>query len=219
MSTLQFIERPAVGTPRGLVVLLHGVGADEASLWPLAQALPQDLHVVLARAPLAVGPGMHAWFPVRFTQQGPQIDPQQADASRRLLIEFIARQQARLGVAPSRTLVAGFSQGGIMSASVALTAPASVSGFGILSGRILPEIEGGIPADIARHDLHGLVLHGRHDSKLGYFFAKRARQRLQHFGVAHTLKSYDADHELTAPMRADFIDWVQTRLPALDPVA
>ncbi|MET0290369.1 MAG: phospholipase, partial [Pseudoxanthomonas sp.] len=77
--------------------------------------------------------------------------------------------QQRLGIAPAKTLVAGFSQGGIMSASVALTSPGSVAGFGILSGRILPEFEPRIPQDIAMHDLHALILHGRHDSKLGCF--------------------------------------------------
>ncbi len=213
MSALHFIERAAIGTPRGLLVLLHGVGASETSLWPLALELPSDLHVVLARAPLALGPDMHAWFPVRFMPEGPQIDPAQAEASRRRLIAFIAEQQARLGIAPARTLVAGFSQGGIMSASVALTAPDSVAGFGVLSGRILPEIEPLIPADIARHNLHGLVLHGVRDSKLGYFFAERAQQRLAHFGVAHTLKSYDADHALTPAMRTDFAAWIDARLP------
>lgn len=215
MSTLHFIERAATGTPRGLLVLLHGVGASEASLWPLSLELPADLHVVLARAPLAMGPGMHAWFPVRFTQDGPQIDAVQAEASRRLLIDFIAQQQARLGIAPTRTLVAGFSQGGIMSASVALTSPTSVAGFGVLSGRILPEIESLIPGDVASHALHGLVLHGVRDVKLGYFFAERAARLLQQLGVAYTLKSYDADHALTPAMRADFGNWVTARLPAL----
>jgi phospholipase/carboxylesterase len=215
MNTLNFIERPPTGKPRGLLVLLHGVGASEASLWPLALELPDDLHVVLARAPLAMGAGMHAWFPVRFTPEGPQIDPTQADASRRLLIDFIGEQQARLGIAASRALVAGFSQGGIMSASVALTSPALVAGFGVLGGRILPEIEPLIPVDIAAHDLHGLVLHGLRDAKLGYFFAERALALLEHFGVPHTLRSYDADHELTPAMRADFAAWVEEKLPVL----
>jgi phospholipase/carboxylesterase len=212
-NTLTFIERAAVGTPRGLVVLLHGVGANERSLWPLALELPADLHVVLVRSPLTLAPGMFAFFQVQFGANGPQINPAQADASRRQLIDFIAAQQARLGIAPARTLVAGFSQGGIMSASVALTSPASVTGFGVLSGRILPELEPDIAPDVASHDVHGLVLHGLHDSKLGHFFAERAQQLLQRLGVPHTLKSYDADHELTPAMRADFAAWVEARLP------
>lgn len=212
MSGLAAVERPATGPARGLLVLLHGVGANEHSLGALALEQAADVAVVLPRGPLAFGPGQYGWFQVRFTPQGPVIDPQQAEASRRALIDFVAAQQQAHGVAPARTLIAGFSQGGILSASVALTAPALVAGFGVLSGRILPEVEAHIPAGVGAHGLHGLILHGRHDGKLGHHFAERAQQRLQHYGVAHTLKSYDADHELTAPMRADFRAWVEERL-------
>ncbi len=208
-APLRFVERPATGAPHGLLLLLHGVGANEQSLAAVAMEQDPRLHVVLPRGPLAFGPGAHGWFQVQFTLQGPVIDPEQAEASRRLLIDFVAGQQRRLGLAPARTLVAGFSQGGIMSAGVGLTAPASVAGFAILSGRILPEIEPLVPADVGRHGLQALVMHGRHDSKLPFALAERSDERLRHYGVAHELRAYDADHGLDAPMRADFRDWVE----------
>lgn len=212
-ETLSCIERPADGVPRGLLVLLHGVGANERSLADLALRQDPRLHVVLARAPLAFGPGMYGWFQVQFTPDGPVIRPEQAEASRRLLIDFIAAQQARLGIAPERTVVAGFSQGGIMSASVGLTAPASVAGFAILSGRILPEIEPLVPADVGAHGLRALVVHGRRDGKLPYALAERSGERLTHFGVSHELRGHDADHELTPAMADDFAMWLGRSLP------
>lgn len=212
-ETLSCIERPADGVPRGLLVLLHGVGANERSLVDLALRQDPRLHVVLARAPLAFGPGMYGWFQVQFTPDGPVIRPEQAEASRRLLIDFIAAQQARLGIAPERTVVAGFSQGGIMSASVGLTAPASVAGFAILSGRILPEIEPLVPADVGAHGLRALVVHGRRDGKLPYALAERSDERLTHFGVSHELRGHDAGHELTPAMADDFATWLGRSLP------
>lgn len=212
-ETLSCIERPADGVPRGLLVLLHGVGANERSLTDLALRQDPRLHVVLAREPLAFGPGMYGWFQVQFTPDGPVIRPEQAEASRRLLIDFIAAQQARLGIAPERTVVAGFSQGGIMSASVGLTAPASVAGFAILSGRILPEIEPLVPADVGAHGLRALVVHGRRDGKLPYALAERSDERLTHFGVSHELRGHDADHELTLAMADDFATWLGRSLP------
>lgn len=209
---LSFLERAASGTPRGLLLLLHGVGADERSLLAVAAEQADDITVQLLRAPLTLGPGQHAWFQVRFTAQGPVIQPEQAEASRRLLVDFIAAQQRRVGLAPARTLVAGFSQGGIMSAGVALTAPASVAGFGLLSGRILPEIAPLIPADLGRHPLHGLVTHGRRDSKLPYALAEQSVARLRALGVAHELRGYDQDHALDAAMRTDLRAWIEQRL-------
>ena len=65
-DTLAYIERPAEGAPQGLLLLLHGVGADERSLADLALRQDPRLHVILPRAPLAFGPGMYGWFQVRF---------------------------------------------------------------------------------------------------------------------------------------------------------
>lgn len=61
--------------------------------------------------------------------------------SRLALIRFVKQMQATFGIAPQHTVIAGFSQGGILSFSVALSAPERVAGFGVLSGRILPELE------------------------------------------------------------------------------
>ncbi|MCW2922617.1 MAG: phospholipase, partial [Thermoleophilia bacterium] len=62
---LSFRERPADGAPRGLLVLHHGRGSDEADLLGLADHLdPQRrLHVVSPRAPLQLpgSPGYH-WY-------------------------------------------------------------------------------------------------------------------------------------------------------------
>lgn len=217
MSALQLIERPASGTPQALLILLHGVGANERSLAALAQQQDPRVQVLLPRGPLTFAPGAYGWFQVQFGPQGPVIQPAQAEASRALLIDFVAAQQARFGIAPARTVIAGFSQGGIMSASVALTAPQAVAGFGVLSGRILPEIEPLIPADVGRHGLHGLVTHGRHDSKLPFMLAEQAAARLARHGVAHTLQAYAADHELTAAMQADIRAWIDARF-ALAPL-
>ncbi|RMX07891.1 phospholipase [Corticibacter populi] len=212
MSIQHAIERSAQGSPRGLLVLLHGVGANERSLATLAAAQAPDLTVLLPRGPLTLGPGAHAWFQVAFGPRGPVINPQQAEASRVALIDFIAAAQQRLGMAPAQTLVAGFSQGGIMSASVALTDPQLVAGFGLLSGRILPEIAPLVPADLAKRPPQALVMHGRQDSKLPFTHAEESTALLQKLGVPCTLRAYDEDHGLNAQMVHDFGAWVAQTL-------
>lgn len=212
MSTLHAVVRPAAGPAHGLVVLLHGVGSNERSLQALAQGLDKRLQVVMPRAPLAFGPDAFGWFTVQFGAQGPVIDPAQAETSRLLLIDYVRALQAQHGVDAAHTLVAGFSQGGIMSASVALTAPQVARRFAILSGRILPEIAPYIPADIATRGVRGLILHGEQDSKLPFALATAAAARLQALGVEHALHGYPADHTLTAAMQADFNAWTTRAL-------
>lgn len=198
---------PLPASPRRLLVLLHGVGGHEQQLASLGAAADADTLVVLPRAPRSVGEGMFGWFRVGFTEAGPQINPEEAEAARLALIEFIGQLQSRYAVDPAHTIVAGFSQGGIMSAGAVLTAPGFAAGFAVLSGRILPEIEPHLGAPDRLHALHALIIHGRQDDKLPVAWAERADAWLRRLGVPHDLRLHDARHELTPRMQADFLAW------------
>jgi phospholipase/carboxylesterase len=164
--------------------------------------------VVLPRGPIALGPEAFGWFRVAFTGNGPQIVASEADASRRTLIDFIAQLQRVHGVDAAHTVVAGFSQGGILSASVALTAPERVAAFAVLAGRILPELEPQL-ADAQRLSaLRGYIAHGTYDDKLPVSWAQRASDWLDRLGVEHLTKLYPGGHELGPAMRADFLAWL-----------
>lgn len=207
--SLSYRLRPARGDAAGLIVLLHGVGSNETSLAGLAALLPDSLAVALVRSPIPLGPSAFCAFQVSFTANGPVIDAEAAELSRGKLVLFIADLQARLRISPARTLVAGFSQGGIMSASLALSSPASLAGFGILSGRILPEIAPllAAPDELAR--LQALVTHGEFDNTLPVAWAERSEQWLQQLGVRFESKRYPAGHEISPAMASDFVAWVE----------
>jgi phospholipase/carboxylesterase len=198
---------PVPAAPRRLLVLLHGVGGQELQLASLGAHVDDDTLVVLPRAPRSIGEGMYGWFRVGFTSNGPQIVPEEAEDSRLQLIEFIGQLQQHYDVAPSHTVVSGFSQGGILSASVALSAPQAVAGFGLLCGRILPELEPALASRDALATLDALIIHGRADDKLPVAWAERADAWLQRLGVPHRLQLHAAGHEFNPAMQADFLDW------------
>jgi phospholipase/carboxylesterase len=201
---------PAPEKPTKLLLVLHGFGADETNfnLLNLADGIDPDTLVVLARGPLQLGGSQFAWFQVRFTANGPQISPQEAEHSRTLLIALLQQLQQQHGIAPERTVIAGFSQGGIMSASVALSSPESVKGFGLLSGRILPELEPVIAEKERLARLTAFVSHGAQDNTLPVHWAQRSDALLTHLGVPHSLKLYTMDHGISAEMQADFVEWL-----------
>jgi phospholipase/carboxylesterase len=198
---------PVPAAPHRLLVLLHGVGGQELQLASLGAHVDDDTLVVLPRAPRSIGEGMYGWFRVGFTSNGPQIVPEEAEDSRLQLIEFIGQLQQHYDVAPSHTVVSGFSQGGILSASVALSAPQAVAGFGLLCGRILPELEPALASRDALATLDALIIHGRADDKLPVAWAERADAWLQRLGVPHRLQLHAAGHEFNPAMQADFLDW------------
>jgi len=198
--------------PKACVILLHGVGGSENDLAPLAADISPDTLVVLPRGRLEFGTGQFAWFRVAFTASGPRIVESEAEQSRLTLARFVEQIQAQHGIEPTKSLIAGFSQGGIMSASVALSAPALVAGFALLSGRILPELA---PRIAAKHDLATLqafIGHGEYDSKLPVAWAQRADRLLDDLGVQHQTRLYPIDHGISAAMQTDFLAWLEERL-------
>ncbi len=214
-SGLAYRIRPAqAGQDRApCLLLLHGVGANESGFVEMARRLDPRLAVILLRGPLVFAPGRFGWFQVKFTPTGPAIDPAQAEASRRTLLQFIGRLPAAHGVDPQRIWIAGFSQGGIMSASVGLTAPGSVAGFGLLSGRILPEV---LPlvdrSDPLLNKLQAFVSHGVDDQTLGIHFAHKAKVLLEDLGVPLEYREYAAGHVLDNDMVGDFQRWLGVRI-------
>ena len=113
--TLTHLTRPARGEPEGLLCLLHGRGADEHDLFPLLDALDPERRLlgVTPRAPLSLPPGGAHWY--AFYRLG-YPDPDTFGAAYPLLLEWLDG----LGFPPERTVLGGFSQGGVMAYAAGL---------------------------------------------------------------------------------------------------
>lgn len=199
---------PRPETPRRLLVLLHGVGGDETQLAGLGARVPDDTLVVLPRGPRSISGGMLGWFRVGLSEDGPQVVEEEAEDARLKLIEFIAQAQARYDVPAARTIVGGFSQGGVLAASAALTAPGCTAGLVVMCGRLLRELKPILAPASELSALEALILHGREDDTLPCEWAERATQWLTRLGVAHELRLHDAGHELTPAIEADVLEWI-----------
>ena len=215
MMTAQFdlvfiSKQPQPAKPKALVVLLHGVGGSETNLVDLADAISSDTLVVMPRGPITLGAGQYGWFRVNFTSAGPVIVETEAEQSRQTLVRFVEQLQSVHGIAPQKTVIAGFSQGGILSASVALSAPDRVAGFGVLSGRILPELKPHMADKAQLEDVHAFIGHGEYDSKLPVMWAQRSDQLLNELGVDHQTRLYPIEHGISANMQADFLSWLSS---------
>ena len=150
-----------------------------------------------------------------FGAQGPSINAEEAEHSRQALIQFVQQVQRQYGVSASNTVIVGFSQGGIMSASVALSAPEIVAGFGLLSGRILPELAPHLASRDRLTTLKAFVGHGEQDGVLPVAWAHKSDAWLNELGVAHTLHLYPMGHGIGPAIHADFLSW----LAAVNPQA
>jgi phospholipase/carboxylesterase len=199
---------PAPDAPRVLLVLLHGVGGDELQLADIGARMPDDVLVALPRGPCTISGERLGWFREALSEDGAHVVEDEAEEARVKLLEFIEQLQHRHDIRPSNTVLAGFSQGGMLAAAAALTSPASVAGFAMLCGRVMPELEPIIAARDATTHLQALVVHGRQDDVLPLEWAERATSRLRALGVAHEQKLHDAGHTLEPGMEDDLVHWL-----------
>jgi phospholipase/carboxylesterase len=214
--SLPYLVRESQAPDPALLLLLHGVGSNERDLMGLEPLLSKRFHVVSARSPLELGPDRFGFFGVTFTP-GPVHNAMEAEEGRLILLDFIDEIGARYGVPHDRIFLMGFSQGAIMSLSVALTAPERVGGIVAISGRILPEI-GSEPSTLPDHGgLAVLVTHGVHDSKLPIEHGRTSRDTLAGLNVALDYREYGMGHEIGHESLGDIIGWLEQRVSSPTP--
>lgn len=188
------------------IILLHGVGNNEKDLFGLANYLPGDFYVIAARGPFALGGERYAWYHVDFSTGKPVYDSVQEEASRALIIKFIGQIKAQYQL--DKIYLGGFSQGAIMSYSIGLTHPNTVSGVVALSGRLLLEIQPIVKKNTELSKLRVFVAHGTQDRTLGIAYAREARQYLRQLGVGLTYKEYENGHEISESGLKDLHQWL-----------
>ncbi len=128
---------------KGLVVFLHGYGADGADLLGLSDVLAPHLPGVALVAPDApercVGGGFgFQWFPIPWLDGSPQAAAEAGlVAASRDLNGFLDTLLEQEGLGADRLVLVGFSQGAMMSMEVAVRRDEAVAGVVAISGRLL----------------------------------------------------------------------------------
>lgn len=196
------------------LILLHGVGSNEQDLFGLADRLDPRFTVVSARGPLTRSPGSYAWFPVQFAPGGFVIDPEHAERSRQLLLQFTGELVDEYQIDAKEVYLMGFSQGCIMSLYAALTEPERYAGVAGMSGRLLPEV---LPKLASPERLQGfplLVVHGTEDTTIPVSYGRDIRDQLSKLPVHLDYREYPIGHWVTDQTIGDIRAWLSSRLDA-----
>lgn len=216
LSLVHLIREPAARAsgPPPLLLLLHGVGSHEGDLIGLAPYVDPRFFVVSARAPITLAPGAYAWFHVEFTAAGPVIVPEEAESSRVAVIAFIGEAVRAYGLDARALYLMGFSQGAILSLSIALTRPELLAGVVAMSGRVLPEVRSHVAPREALAGLPVFIAHGVYDPVLPIEYGRDARDVLAALPVALTYREYPMAHQVSAESLSDITTWLTERLDA-----
>lgn len=197
-----------------LLLLLHGVGSNEADLFALAPHLDERFLVVSARAPVALDYGGYGWFRIDFTPRGMEADIGQAKESLELLPGFIDGLVDTYGADERRVYLAGFSQGAMMSLALLLTRPEKLAGVVAMSGRLPVNVLGREPDRESLRDKPVMITHGLYDPVLPIENGRAARDYLGGLTVGLTYREYPMAHEVSMDSLRDVTRWLTEAIDA-----
>ena len=206
-------EPAAAGHARPpLLILLHGIGSNEADLFGLAPYLDGRFLIASARAPISMGPGAYGWFNIEFTPRGLLADIEQAKRSLSALPGFVDELVEAYGADAGCVYLMGFSQGAMMSLALALTAPERIAGAVLMSGRFPEQALDHEPDARALEGKPFMVTHGIYDPVLPIAEGRTVRERLKALPVELTYREYPMGHEVSMESLRDVTAWLSQSL-------
>jgi phospholipase/carboxylesterase len=210
---------PAGPGPHPTVFAFHGFGSNAFDLLGLAPELlggralmiapqaPEDVRLdAIGGAPVAG----YGWFPL--LPGDPRARDRRAPARAIELARGFVDEVSRLyPIDPDRTVVLGFSQGGVIAYGLALTQPERFRGVVALSSWLRDEMVAELP-QVDRSRLAALVQHGTRDETVTSMRGKDSADKLRALGVRTTYREYDMAHEVSAQSVLDLDRWLAEQI-------
>jgi len=204
-------DAPADG-PAPAVFVLHGRGADEEDLLPVARRLPDELHVVSLRAPDRLMGG-YTWYELDVPDGDLHESQPVMEEFRRsldLVSETIDAGIETYDLDPDRVGLLGFSQGAISSLSLLVEAPNRFAWVVALHGYLAESHADADPDGI--EDTPVFVGSGTADQIIPSSRAQAAADRLREFGCAVEAHEYGSAHGIAPDELADVAEWIDAQL-------
>jgi phospholipase/carboxylesterase len=215
-TPLPAVEVETRPSPSHAVIWLHGLGADGHDFVPIVNALdlpPIGIRFVFPHAPMmpvTINGGfvMRAWYDVLDSNFGARQDEHGIRASQTAVEALIAREIER-GIPASRIVLAGFSQGGVMTLHVGSRHPKKLAGLMVLSG-YLPLAQTLASERNAASDSTAIFMaHGSEDPIIPITAAKTSRQQLVKLGYEVEWHEYRMPHTVCDNEVADIGAWLR----------
>ncbi|MBZ9685496.1 hypothetical protein G9F72_003910 [Clostridium estertheticum] len=187
-----------------VIYAMHGMGSNEKDIISTIEELKDDFIIIGIRGPLTMKSGF-AYFTIKSFGNPDIVSFDEVIEKLEVIIDNFLN---RYPIDSSRQFLFGFSQGAILSMTLALKMGNKIKGIVALSGYIPKHVKETYPIKNV-HELSIFIAHGEFDpvfplniGKENYEFFK-ARNELLSFN------SYPVGHEISLEEKNDFIAWLQ----------
>lgn len=201
---------PSAG-PAPAVVVMHGRGADEEDLLPVAQRLPDELAVVSLRGPDPIQRG-YRWYEIDTSEgfHNSQPDPEEYRRTLELVTDSIDATIEEYDLDVGRIGLLGFSMGTMLSLGLVLEAPAKYQWVAGLHGYLAES-----HADLDPDGIEGkpiFLAGGTADQIIPVSRVEAAADRFRELGADVTFNTYDAGHGVGPDELQDLAAFVRKQL-------
>ncbi|RTE08373.1 alpha/beta hydrolase [Paenibacillus whitsoniae] len=187
-----------------VVFTLHGKGSNEKNMFGLVAPLAEDFIIIGIRGNLPLGAG-YQYYDLK--SLGNPIR-EMFDEAVKQLEAFINDATEKYPIDPDKRYVLGFSQGAILSMTLALTMGDELKGIVALNGYVPDFVKAEYSLRSVK-EVSVFISHGEYDSifpvrighETGAYF-KEQTSRL-------TFKLYPTDHGVSEENQFDFLNWLK----------
>jgi phospholipase/carboxylesterase len=209
------IEPPDTATAS--IIWLHGLGADghdfESIVAELGDTVTRNVRYVFPHAPhmpvtINGGTVMRAWYDIADTDLASRADESGVRTSAGILEGLIEEELAK-GLASTRILLAGFSQGGAIALHTGLRYRKSLAGILALSTYLPLQEAAREEIQEANRNIPIFLAHGSQDPVIPLALSEHSRQFLASLGYRVQCHTYPMPHSVCQEEIRDISIWLE----------
>jgi len=195
-----------------LLILLHGLGSNENDLFGLVQHLPDSFLILSVRANRSIREGSYRWYDLQWIDGIPKGNVSELEESRDMLIRFIENLPKKHKFDKQKVILGGFSQGAVMSLSVALKKPELLKGLVFLSGKMPDTVPAMEEKKNFYKNLKVFAVHGTEDKVLTIEDGRAVKSFLENNKFILEYHEFPMVHTINRETLNSLISWLKTVL-------
>lgn len=208
-STYQYnIQQPSHMDPDKkypTIFTLHGKGSNEKNMFGLVAPVSDDFIIVSIRGNLTLGAGYQYY---ELKSLGNPIR-EMFDQAAQQLQAFIHYATEKYPIDVTKRYLLGFSQGAILSMTLALTMGEQLKVIVALNGYVPEFVKTEYPLKSVK-DVSVFISHGEFDSVFPIRIGHETAAYFENQTSRLTFKTYPTDHGVSEDNQRDFVNWLKS---------